>query len=109
MSPRLILSISLVIIIFNLNIAQAEYCQVTKVQSGLFCSTVLGDLAWQEKTMQNCGATASDDDTEKCCCNPNQSKAKKTIAPKYIIMGTAAAVLGAIAIISFALRKRELE
>lgn len=41
-----------------------------------------------------------------CCCK--QTKVSK-IQPKYIIMGAATIVLGAISIVSFALKKRELE
>lgn len=100
MSTRLIKTILFLIIFclsLNIKIARAEYCQWTNVQTGLYCSTELKDINWQEKDIKNCSNQVKDNNNQKCCCIPQKPAGPKTIPAKYIIISILVVIIGGLA------------
>ncbi|MCX6793186.1 MAG: hypothetical protein NTY12_04120 [Candidatus Falkowbacteria bacterium] len=91
---KIIVSIIIIYLFANISLANAEYCQLTTIQPGMYCSTELKDINWQEKDKKICSDQISNNKNEKCCCIAEKPKEAKKMSPKYIIIGSLLIVFG---------------
>jgi hypothetical protein len=102
-------SLCLIILLSPLFAARAESCRWVNIQTGLFCSTTIGNIEWQEKDSYFCSASEPLGPNAHCCCGPQETNANKTNSPKYIIIGSLIALFGGATVLILIFRKNELQ